>query len=225
MKRNVDLKEISDGRLYHENDMVKADCHGCSGCHRCCTGMGTSVILDPYDVHRLWIGTGNSFQQLLEMEALELQVVDGCILPNLKMVGRDESCFFLNAEGRCSIHPYRPGVCRLFPLGRYYENRNFKYFLQTRECVEKNRSKVKISKWLDTPSLSEYHEYLCLWHSLLKDIEKKIAGQEAGERSKKINMMLLQMFYITDYEVTDFYRDSKMRMNAFRTQFGIGMEE
>ena len=225
MKRNVDLNEISDGRLYHENDMVKADCHGCNGCHRCCTGMGKSVILDPFDVHRLWIGTGKNFQQLLEMGALELQVVDGCVLPNLKMTGREEKCVFLNPEGRCSIHPYRPGLCRLFPLGRYYENGDFQYFLQTKECIDKNRSKVKISKWVDTPSLKEYHEYICLWHSLLKDIEEKVAGQEAGELSKHINMMLLQMFYMTDYKVSDFYVDVKMRINAFRIQFGIGMEE
>ena len=92
MKRNVDIKEISDGRLYSENDMVKADCHGCNGCHQCCTGMGKSVILDPYDVHRLRMGMGKNFQQLLEEGVLELQVVDGCILPNLRMVCDEERC-------------------------------------------------------------------------------------------------------------------------------------
>ena len=53
MKRNVSLEEISDGRLYGEQDMVKADCHGCNGCHKCCTGMGNSVVLDPYDMRRM----------------------------------------------------------------------------------------------------------------------------------------------------------------------------
>lgn len=32
MKRNIDLNEISDGRLYSSGDMVKADCHDCAGC-------------------------------------------------------------------------------------------------------------------------------------------------------------------------------------------------
>ena len=31
MKRNVELSEISDGRLYTANDMVKADCFDCQG--------------------------------------------------------------------------------------------------------------------------------------------------------------------------------------------------
>lgn len=33
MRREVTLEEISDGRLYDANDMVKADCQDCKGCH------------------------------------------------------------------------------------------------------------------------------------------------------------------------------------------------
>ena len=29
MERNIDMKEVSDGRLYTSNDLVKADCGGC----------------------------------------------------------------------------------------------------------------------------------------------------------------------------------------------------
>lgn len=56
MLREVDLNEISDGKLYNSNDMVKADCGGCMGCSSCCQGMGNSIILDPLDLHRLCTG-------------------------------------------------------------------------------------------------------------------------------------------------------------------------
>ena len=56
----------------------------------------------------------------------------------------------MNDAGRCSIHPYRPGICRLFPLGRYYEEDGFRHILQIHECEKTNRSKVKIRKWMDT---------------------------------------------------------------------------
>ena len=46
MLRNVDLSEISDGKLYDANDMVKADCKGCEGCSACCRGMGKSIVLE-----------------------------------------------------------------------------------------------------------------------------------------------------------------------------------
>lgn len=40
MKRNVDLNEISDGRLYSANDMVKVECGDCAGCSACCSEYG-----------------------------------------------------------------------------------------------------------------------------------------------------------------------------------------
>ncbi len=54
MIRNCSLEEISDGKLYSENDMVKADTNQCQGCNSvCCHGMGDSIVLDPYDICRL----------------------------------------------------------------------------------------------------------------------------------------------------------------------------
>ena len=84
MIRNEKLEDISDGRLYDANDMVKAYCDECKGCHACCTGMGSSIILDPLDVMRLCKETGKNFTQLLEKE-LEVNVVDGLVLPNIRM--------------------------------------------------------------------------------------------------------------------------------------------
>ena len=65
MKRNVTLEEISDGNLYEANDMVKADCQDCAGCHDCCEGMGDSVVLDPMDVYRLCTNLGKTPQELV----------------------------------------------------------------------------------------------------------------------------------------------------------------
>ena len=75
MKRNVSLAEISDGRLYDRNDMVKADCHGCQDCSACCRGMGNSVILDPYDMYRLQTGLKKSATELIQQGFLELHVL------------------------------------------------------------------------------------------------------------------------------------------------------
>ena len=194
MRRNVSLDEISDGRLYGRNDMVKADCHGCKGCHKCCTGMGNSVLLDPYDVYRLQRGLGKGLAQLLAEEMVELNVADGVILPNVKMTGKDERCAFLNGEGRCSIHENRPGICRLFPLGRYYEEGDFRYFLQTGECQESNRSKVKVSKWIDTPDQNRNHDFICKWHSLVNDLEEVVSGVQDLDKAKRWNMLMLQTF-------------------------------
>lgn len=217
MKRNVSLEEISDGRLYGYHDMVKADCHGCRGCHECCTGMGNSVILDPYDMWRIQKGLNKSPQELLGEGKLELHVVDGCILPNLAMTGAEEACGFLDEAGRCSIHAFRPGVCRLFPLGRYYEDGDFRYFLQKGACGVSNRSKVKVSKWIDTPEQGKYHEFLCTWHYLLNDVEEAVRGQEDSEYSKALNMSLLGIFYFEEnIGEDDFYGMFEEKVKRFR---------
>ena len=124
MLRDIDLKAVSDGRLYRQSDMAKVGCNDCKGCSDCCRGMGSSIVLDPYDCFMLCKNLGESFESLLSY-AIELQVVDGIILPNLKMADKTDACAFLNEQGRCGIHSFRPGFCRMFPLGRIYENQSF----------------------------------------------------------------------------------------------------
>ena len=77
MIRNCSLEEISDGKLYSENDMVKADTNQCQGCNSvCCHGMGDSIVLDPYDICRLTRQLQMPFESLVEKH-LALNVVDG----------------------------------------------------------------------------------------------------------------------------------------------------
>lgn len=217
MKRNVSLTDISDGRLYGENDMVKADCHGCAGCSDCCRGMGDTILLDPYDVYRLTNGLSRPFAEFLDKE-IELGVVDGYILPHLKMVGDEEKCAFLNEQGRCSIHAVRPGICRLFPLGRYYENGEYQYFLQTKECKAVH-SKVKVSKWIDTPDRTRYRAFVTAWHYLLNDVEAMLQQSTDETFARNLNMFLLQTFFLTPYDgEQDFYEqfeERKEKFNAF----------
>lgn len=225
MRRNVTLEEISDGRLYGYQDMVKADCHGCQGCHKCCAGMGNSVVLDPWDARRLQEGLGRPFSTLLSEGKIQLHVVDGCILPNLAMSGEGEACCFLDEAGRCSIHAYRPGICRLFPLGRYYENGDFRYFLQTGECSAGNRTKVRVSKWIDMPRQAENHRFLCEWHMLLKDVEEAVRGEEDSQRARELNMGLLTIFYFSEETAADFYEEFEEKQEAFRERYGLGKRE
>ena len=154
----MNINDITDGKLYGLNDMVKVGCHDCNGCSECCHDMGESVLLDPYDIYRLVKATGKTFDQMLDKN-IELNPVDGLILPNLKMISDSMSkdkrpkCSFLNNNGRCSIHGSRPGICRLYPLGRNYEEDKLSYFILRDSCNIKDKTKVKVVKWLDTENI------------------------------------------------------------------------
>lgn len=220
MERQVRMEDISDGRLYGLNDMVKADCNDCKGCSACCQGMGNSIVLDPLDIYRLTTGLNCRLEDLLA-EKLDLNVVEGIILPNLKMSGKDEKCAFLNTEGRCSIHSIRPGICRIFPLGRFYEDGGFQYFLQVNECRKQNRTKVKVKKWIDTSDIVKNETFINQWHYFLKDLGRKLPVL-SSETGKQINMYILNVFFVTLYEAgRDFYEQFEERMCSARDYIDI----
>ena len=129
------------------------------------------------------------------------------------MVGEDEHCIFLNQEGRCGIHKIRPGFCRLFPLGRLYEDRSFKYILQTKECVKTDRQKIKVRKWLDIPELDQYEKFVNDWHYFLKEISAKLAENTDDAAARTCSLTLLKIFFLTPWDTAqDFYAQWEARM-------------
>lgn len=216
MKRNVNLNEISDGRLYSSGEMVKADCRDCRGCSDCCRGMGNSIILDPMDIWRFQTGIKKGFQTLFEDGNIELNVVDGLILPNIKMSPGRDACTFLDNNGRCSVHGSRPGICRLFPLGRFYEGDSFRYFIQIHECSRKERGKIKIKKWIGIPDLKSYEEYILKWHSFLNKCEE---GSEklSEEQRRMLSLYVLRIFYESGYRAKNenkFYEEFNAKLDT-----------
>lgn len=212
-------------KLYGNNDMAKIDCHDCKGCSSCCRDMGESIWLDPYDVWQITTSLGTSFEVLLQKE-VELHVEDGLILPNIRMAGEGEpKCSFLNEEGRCSIHAIRPGFCRLFPLGRNYEDGKLSYFVLEDACPAPTKSKVKINKWLGVPCLKDYEGFLVEWHALTKGLRAFYAENTDNDAvTKAVNMQFLQNFYLLPYVADDFYpqfSERKERMYAFLNTLGI----
>lgn len=216
MKRDVSLEEIWDGRFYGAGDMAKLGCGDCEGCHSCCQDMGDTIQLDPLDVFRLTEGLGRGFDELLGRQ-LRLGAVDGIVLPHLSM-GDAGKCLFLNKNGRCDVHSIRPGICRLFPLGRFYENGGFRYFLQKNECVKKSRTKVKIEKWVDTPKLAEYERYITKWHYHVQKVQEIMHKMNDDER-RLLNTYLLQLFYRMPYRgQRDFYEQFEERMDRMNRE-------
>ena len=219
MKRDIDIKDISDGKLYTANDMVKTDCHDCIGCSDCCRGMGSSILLDPMDIWRLASNLQTDFNSLLD-KYVELGMVDGLIMPNLKLAGDGESCSFLTGEGRCGIHTFRPGICRLFPLGRIYEENGFKYFLQIHECAKTDKTKIKVKKWLGIPDIKSYEKFVWDWHDFVNKCEEALVELEEGQQ-KILTLYLLKTFYQTTYPADDFYTEFYQRLDKAREMFGF----
>lgn len=209
MLRTESLEEITDGKKYSVNDMVKAGTGGCAGCSHCCETMADTIVLSPMDVFNLEKATGKSFEGLVDT-CLELKIHDGIILPNMKS---DNGVCVMLKDKRCTIHAERPDFCRLFPLGRLYEDDTFSYIMQINQC-DKASVKVKVKKWIDTPDYERYSKYILRWHGIIKKSAAK-AAQEP-DRCKDIMMSLLQRFYQVSFvNDSDFYEEFDARADLF----------
>jgi uncharacterized protein len=79
----------------------------CRACSRCCAHK--IIQVNPYEVARLARRTGQTTAAFIASCTEE----GGAILKRTE----DDVCIFLDERG-CSVHPDRPLVCRLYPLGR-----------------------------------------------------------------------------------------------------------
>ncbi len=224
MLRYEDIKDISDGRKYNEHDKTLLGTNGCKGCSYCCkSDMGRSIVLTPYDVYELCRGTGQSFDQLLVGFYIELSMIDGIVLPHLKM---DEGCKFLQG-GRCSVHQYRPGICRLFPLGRLYEDGSFSYFLQKDECIINSRTPVVISDWLGIDRLEENTKFINKWHKFIQLEMKKVNELRDMTGFEVKRLKDLEEKYLEEYAqaIDDYDRYNELGCEEYRTARCEEMQE
>ena len=200
------MEQVQDMRRYTSADMAKVYCEKCNGCGDCCHGMTDTIYLDPWDVHQLTIALGKNCEELRAAGIVGLHVQEGMILPYLQMKEDGKgACPQLSEDGRCTIHPHRPGYCRLFPLGRDYDadTQTFRYFIVDNGCDMPGKMKVKISKWLGISDLSRYESFVAQWHYFCKDVKRYLAGCEDESFAQQLNLFLLKVFYLTPYVIPE----------------------
>lgn len=79
------------------------------------------------------------------------------------------------------------------------------------------RSKVKVSKWIDTPDLVRNQSFVTTWHYLINQVEALVndSGDDAFRRN--LNVFLPNTFYLKAYDTArDFYEQFEERMQQFR---------
>lgn len=173
MKTNVDLSTLSDGIIYQLFDLAPTDTDGCIDCSECCHGIGETAQLNPYDVYAIGKALNKSFDVLVT-EHIEIRPYNRFRMPYLKMVGSDESCSFLSKSGRCEIHAHRPDVCRLFPLGRVYAEKDYAYFFQPNACVKSELLPIVVDQWIGIERYEENHDFLLVWRQVLKAFDFRL---------------------------------------------------
>ena len=219
--KSINLEEISDGNLYDIEDIVKADTCGCEGCNDCCCDVGELVILTPFDIYEITKFLNIEFNDLVGKN-IELRENNKILLPYLKMNDDNKKCSFLNNEGRCSIHLKRPNICRLFPLGRVYQDDDFKYFLQIGNCPKKNLKEIKLKDWIGIDNYEKNKAFILEWHKFIKALTFRLKFVRDDLEVEKVNQTLLDSFYrINLKECNDFYYEFSKKLPEVKNLLGI----
>jgi Fe-S-cluster containining protein len=119
MTRTTSRKTIRiagcDAVPLESGDRVQLSC-GMEGCQSNCCTNGPHIVLNPYEIALICAASEMSYEDLLDI--VETDRVNG--FP-LVMLPRDPQCHFWTGRG-CRIYHARPLACRLFPLGRVFED-------------------------------------------------------------------------------------------------------
>ena len=155
-------------------------------------------------------------------------MVDNLILPNLITYDEDhpekeEKCAFLNEENRCSIHSFRPGFCRLFPMGRLYDEKGMHYFLQVNECTKPSASRypVRLKDWIGIENLSQYEAFVVSWHDFCKKMGEALS-KVADPQKTYTARYILQKFYVEPYRTgATFWDQYDKRLEEVSLKLGL----
>jgi len=77
---------------------------------------------------------------------------------------------------------------------------------------------VKVEKWLDTPQLQQYEDFLLEWRNILNQTIEQFGRLEDIELQREWNLRFLSCFFATPYEgEADFYEQFAQRRTLWNS--------
>jgi Fe-S-cluster containining protein len=174
----------ADARVLAESDLLQLTC-GAAGCSSTCCKATAPIVLNPYEIARICKAAGLSYEELLDV--LDTDRAKG--FP-LVMLPRDPACHFWTATG-CRVYEARPLACRLFPLGRVFDNcRSHIVLPAVNRCSGLVPAPAKtITAYLQEQDTALFIEMADCWIEFVSDIER-LPLQDAPVTSVAFHMLV-----------------------------------
>ena len=143
MNRKTDeelLKEIQKHTLGME-DRFSFECKQCGDC---CRKRSQPVLLTGYDVYNIAKELNVGTAEVL-MKYCTIIPGDTSGLPVVYLRERPDGSCSLLRKGLCTVQQNKPVVCRIFPIGRYYDGKEHRYFTQWQgSCVGTGQREITL---------------------------------------------------------------------------------
>ncbi len=189
----TDYKDLENLKYLKKDDTFR---FGCDCCGKCCRNR-SDILLNAYDIIRLQKFLGISFVDLLHTYC-ELYIGENSGLPLVRL-RTDKSCPFL-IHNKCSVQSAKPTVCALFPLGRVYDGKEIRYFLQDCNCYTEPKEHL-LHEWIK--SLGSENEKCCvLWSNMLNEAVTVIKQDRVDDiPMEEFFMEILISLMYDDYDI------------------------
>ena len=133
----------------------------CKQCGYCCDH--TYIQLYPFDIKNICSSLGISTKEFHEKYSM-FKSMDG--IPRCFLRNRPKCPFKEN--NKCTIYDNRPVRCRLFPLGRVFQEDEIIYVLPEDKCQGFDTGKKQtIAEWIENENVTESDELTSKWNSFL----------------------------------------------------------
>jgi len=158
----------TDARVLSENDLVELSC-GVNGCSSNCCTKSAPVVLNPYEIGHICRESGMTYEELLDI--VDTDRARG--FP-LVMLPRDPHCHFWTGKG-CRIYRGRPLACRLYPLGRVFNDGESHIVLpELNICHGLSSSPARtVADFLRDQQTAVLIRMADLWIEFVTEVEKK----------------------------------------------------
>lgn len=216
------LKLIKDKMEKHRLNADSVFVFHCTKCGDCCRHR-EDILLNPFDLYRLAKGFKKSPQSVAE-QYCEMYIGQSSGMPvvRLKTVGDDKSCIFLK-DNICSVQDFKPTVCAMFPLGRFYQSEKdstIGYIFNDATCGDKSK-KHTVREWLGKYDIPIEDEFYKLWVEAIGKITAKLAEFEEQSDEKTMNsfgMILyvcLYLCYDTEKEFMEQFKENVEKITNY----------
>lgn len=149
---------------------------GCKMCGKCCTHR-YDIVLSPMDIHRM-CGILRVPPAMFYRDNCVTTIGSSSHLPvtRLRPVGPDDHCPLLK-DHLCSVHAGKPASCALFPLGRYVDKGEVKYFVQPITCGD-GSSRQTVREWLSGFNIEAEDKIYARWGEMITALREKMIALE-----------------------------------------------
>lgn len=196
----------------------------CDQCGKCCIHRD-DILLNPRDLYNmakfLKLTMGGTVARYCEV-----YIGDSSRFPivRIKPRGSVHRCPFLN-DRKCSIHPAKPIVCAMFPIGRYVrtdhplENGKLKteYLFQKLLCGDQSETHT-VREWFGAFGIPLEDTFFQDWQNALTEISLKIHKVEPLSTEKEMNLIwdliyrVLYLNYDMEKEFEPQFQDNSRKL-------------